>query len=82
MIVQQNRMFCGYLTKGLTRETLAKTNCLHPVLTLRIPVMCRAYASLRGKLTRKLLVKTALIFNCLESSHTLSHIQPLQINPT
>ena len=26
--------------EGLTRETLAKTNSHHPVMTLRIPVMC------------------------------------------
>ena len=58
--------------EGLTHETLAKTSCLHPVLTLRIPVMCRAHTSLRRKLTREILAKTASVFKCLKSSHTLS----------
>ena len=49
--------------EGLTRETLAKTSYLHPVLTVRIPITCRAHASLRGKLTRELAVKTTLVFN-------------------
>ena len=65
-------MFCECLAGRPTRETLAKTSCLHPVLTLRIPVMYRAYASLRGKLTHELPMKTALVFNSLEFSHTLS----------
>ena len=56
----------------LTRELLAKYSCLHPVLTLHIPVMCRTHASLRRKLTRELPTKTTLVFNCLESSHSLS----------
>ena len=72
----------GISVEGLTCETLAEACCLHPVLTLRIPIMCRAHASLHGKSTRELPAKTALVFNCLESSHSLSHKQPLQINPT
>ena len=64
--------FSGVLREGLTPEILAKTSCLHPILTLRITVVCRAHASLRGKLTRKLPPKTPLVFNSLESSHTLS----------
>ena len=63
----------GISQEGLTRETLTKTNYLHPVLTLRIPVMCRANASLCGKPTHELPVKTALDFNFLKSSHSLSH---------
>ena len=82
MTVQQNRMFHGYLVGSLYRETLAKTSCLHPILTFCIQVMCRAHASLRGKLAGEILAKTTLVFNCLESSHSLSHTQPLQINPT
>ena len=66
------KCFAGILQEGLTRETLAKTSCLHPVLTFRIPVMCRAHASLRGKLTCELPRKTTLVFNCLKSSHSLS----------
>ena len=64
--------FAGISQEGLTRETLAKTSYLYPVMTLRIPVMCRVDALLRGKLTRELLAKTTLVFNCLESSHILS----------
>ena len=64
--------FVGISREGLTRETLAKTSCLYPVLTLRIPIMCRAHASLRGKLTREISAKTTLVFNCLEFSHSLS----------
>ena len=73
----------GVLWEGLTYETLAKTSCLHPVLTLRIPVMCRAHASLREMLTRELPAKTLQSSVCLSlQSLSLSHTQPLQINPT
>ena len=53
------------------------------VLTLRIPVMCRAHASFRGMLRRELPAKNSFVFNCL-SLHTLSFsiTQPLQLNPT
>ena len=68
----KTKCFVGILQEGLTRETLAKTSCLHPILTLRIPVMCRAHASLHRKPTRDLPTKTALVFNCLESSRILS----------
>ena len=50
--------FAGVSREGLTREILMRTSCLHPILTLRIPVMCRVYASLRGMLTRELPMKT------------------------
>ena len=68
----KTKCFVGISQEGLTHETLAKTNCHHPVLTLRIPVICRAHASLREKPTRELPAKTALVFNCLESSLSLS----------
>ena len=68
--------------EGLTHKTLTKTSCLHPVLTLRISVMCRAHASLCGMLTCELPAKTLQSSICLEFSHSLSHTQPLQINPT
>ena len=58
----------GVSREGLTQETLAKTSSLHPVLTLHIPIMCKAHASLHGKLTCELPVKTAFVFNFLESS--------------
>ena len=43
------------------------------VLTLHIPIMCWAHASLRRKATREIPTKTSLVFNCLKSSHSLSH---------
>ena len=84
MTVQQNKMFRGYLTGRPYPRDIMKTSCLHPVLTLHIPVICMVHASLHGKLTREILAKIALVFNCLESSHTLSLslTQPLQLNPT
>ena len=66
--------FAGILRKGLTYETLEKTNCLHPVLTLRIPVMCKTHASLRGKLTHEIPAKTLQFSICLSlQSLSLSH---------
>ena len=68
--------------EGLTHETLAKTNSHHPVMTLRIPVMCWAHASLHEKASHELPAKTSLVFNCLFTlslSHTTltmkSHIK-------
>ena len=71
--IEARRVFMGISWEDLTRETLVKTSCLHPVLTLRIPVMCGAYASLCGMLTRELPTKTFQSLICLESSHSLSH---------
>ena len=70
----RRKCFVGISKEGLTRETLAKHSCLHPVLTLRIPDMCRAHASLRGMLTRELPAKT-LQFSMpwvFTHTHTLS----------
>ena len=53
-----NLQSLGVSREGFTCEILAKTSCLHPVLTLRIPIMCRGHASLLGMLTRELLAKT------------------------
>ena len=68
--------FASVSREGLTCETLVKISCLHPVLTLHIPVICRAHASLCGKFTRKLPVKIVLVFNwpwvfTLSFSHTI-----------
>ena len=59
-IVQTNRIEClvGVSREGLTREILAKHNCLHPALTLCILVMCKAHASFCGMLSRELPAKT------------------------
>ena len=61
-IVQIGRTEClaGVSWEGLTRKILARHNCLYPVLTLRILVMCKAHASLRGKLSREILARTLL----------------------
>ena len=74
--------FASVSREGLTRELLAKHSCLHPVLTLRIPVMRRAYASFRKMLSRELPAK---IFSLLFSwvfTLSLSLTQPLQVNST
>ena len=72
-IVQTGRTKClvGVSRKGLTREILARHNCLHLVPTLRILVMCKAHALLLGKLSCKILAKTSSIFNSL-CLHTFS----------
>ena len=73
--------FTSVLLDDLTRELLAKHSCLHLVLTLRILVMCRAYASFRGMLSRELPTKTlqSSIWLSLHT-HSLSHTQPSQLN--
>ena len=62
LIVQTSRTEClaGVLWEGLTCEILARHSCLHPILTLRILVMCKAYASLRRKLSREILARDLL----------------------
>ena len=50
--------FASVSQEGLTRELLTKHGCLHPVLTLIIPIMCRAHASFRRMLSCELLMKT------------------------
>jgi len=69
----QNRMFRRYLAgRPYLRDT--RENQLSPfVMTLRIPVMCRAHASLRGKAFHELPAKTSYSSLYLESSHFLSH---------
>ena len=61
---------------------LAKHSCLNLVLTFRILDMCGAHASLLGMLSHEQPAKTLQSSICLESSHYLSHTQPLQLNPT
>ena len=52
-----------------TRETQLSPS----VLTLRIPVMCRAYALLCGMLSHEIPAKTSSVFNSLSfHTHTLS----------
>ena len=59
----KTEFFVSVSREGLTHELLAKHSYIHPILTLRIPVMYWVHASLRGKLTRELLAKIALVFN-------------------
>ena len=76
----KTKCFASVSREGLTRETFAKTSCLHPVLTLRILIMCRAHASLHRKLTHELPVKIASVFNWpWVFTLSFSHTQPLQI---
>ena len=62
-IVQTGITEClvGVLPEGLNREILASHSCLHPILTLRNLVMCKAHASLRRMLSRELPVRTLLV---------------------
>ena len=64
--------FASISLESLTRELLAKHNCLYPILTLCIPVMYRAYASFCGMLSHELPAKTLQSLICL-SLHILSH---------
>ena len=61
-IVQTGKIEClvGVSRESLTCEILARHNCIHLVLTLRIPVMCKAYASLHEKLSHEIPVRTLL----------------------
>ena len=61
-IVQTGRTEClvGVSREGLTHEILARHSCLHPLLTLHIPVMCKAHASLRRKLSCEIPARTLL----------------------
>ena len=52
------------------------------ILTLCIPVMCRAHASFRGMLSREIPAKTLLSSIAWVFTHSLSITQPLQLNPT
>ena len=62
LIIQTSRIEClaGVSQEGLTHEILTRHSCLHPVLTLCIPVMCKAHASLRGKLSRETPMRSLL----------------------
>ena len=57
-IVQSGRVECleGVSREGLTRETQLSPS----ILTLRIPVMCKAHASFRGMLSHEIPTKTLL----------------------
>ena len=66
-------MFRGYLTgRPYPRDT--RESQLSPsIMTLRIPVMCYALASLSGMAFHELPAKLLYSSLCLESSHSLSY---------
>ena len=70
----------------LVRRPYPRATCetqLSPyILTLRILVICRAHASFRGMLSRKISVKTLLSSFAWVFTHSLSITQNLQLNPT
>ena len=61
-IVQTGKTKClaGVSQEGLTCKILTRHSYLHPVLTPRIPVMCKAHASLHKKLSREIPMRTLL----------------------
>ena len=69
----KTEFFVSVSRESLTHELLAKHSYIHPILTLRIPVMCRAHASFRGMLSHELSTKTLQSSICLSlHTHTLS----------
>ena len=69
----KTEFFVSVSQEGLTHELLAKHSYIHPILTLRIPVMCRTHASFRGMLSHELSTKTLQSSICLSlHTHTLS----------
>ena len=71
----------GVSWEGLTCEILARHNCLHLVLTLRIPACASHMSHFIGCLVARYPQKLFSL-QLLESSHSLSITQPLQSNPT
>ena len=72
----KTEFFVSVSREGLTHELLAKHSYIHPIMTLRIPVMCRAHASFRGMLSHELSTKTLQSSICLSlhtHTHSLSH---------
>ena len=67
------RMFHVYLAERPYSQDTLENQLSSFVMTLRIPVMCRAHTSLRRKASRKLPTKTSCFSLCLESSHSFSH---------
>ena len=80
---QAGRTEClaGVLREGLTHEILARHSCLHPVLTLRIPACASHMSHFAGCLVARN-PRKLFSLQLLESSHTLSLSQLLQLNLT
>ena len=75
-------MFCKCLAGRPYPQATRETQLSPFVLTLRIPVMCKACASFYGMLSRKLPAKTLQSSIAWVFTNTLSLTQPLQLNPT
>ena len=82
MTVWQNKMFRGCLAGRPCLWATRETQLSSFVLTFRIQVMCRAYASFRRLLSRELPTKTLLSSIAWAFTHSLFITQPLQLNPT
>ena len=82
MTVWLNRMFCRCLAGRPYPRDTRETQLSPSVLTLRIPVMCRAHAWFRGMLSRVLPVKTLMSSIAWVFIYSLFIIQLLQLNPT
>ena len=85
--VWQNKIFHKCLAGRPYPRATRETQLSPSLLTLHIPIMCRAHASLRKMLSRELPTKTSSVFNSLSlHTHTLSLslsiIQPIQLNLT
>ena len=67
-------MFRGYLVGRLYPRDTHENQLSPSVMTLRIPVMCRAHASFHGKASQELPAKTSCFLLHLESSKlSLTH---------
>ena len=82
MTVCQNKMFRECLAGRPYPRATRETQLSPSVLTLRIPIMHRAYASFHGLLSRELPVKTFISSIAWVFTLSLSITQPLQLNPT
>ena len=75
--------FASVSQEGLTRELFAKHSYLHPVLTLHILVMCRAYALLLREAYLQATRENSFSLQLALSLHTLflSHTTLTSKNP-
>ena len=75
-------MFSGCLAGRPYPRDTRETQLSPSILTLRIPVMCKAHASLRGMLSHELPSRTLLASIAWVFTLFLSKTQPLQLNLT
>ena len=80
--IWQNRTFRGCLAGRPYPRATCETQLSPSILTLSIPVMCRAHASFRGMISHDIPAKTRQSSIAWVFTHSLSHTQPLQINST